>query len=467
MKLLFRGANREVTGSRHLLKVNGKTILLDCGMYQGRRQDEKEKNKNFGFDPKEIDFVLLSHAHIDHSGNLPNLVKQGFTGPIYCTPATKELLEFMLRDSAFIQEREVEYLNEKKAKKGEPLCEPIYTLKDAEDALKQVQGIPYDNCTELGEGVQACFKEAGHILGSAQIVLTILDQEDQNKKKTLVFTGDLGRKNMPLIRDPYQVEEADYLLMESTYGNRTHSSILEAERELGEVVNKTIARGGKILIPAFSLGRTQEIVYSLHKLSDEGVIPKSLPIYVDSPLSVNVTSVFEKNTNIMDEETQKVFLGNKDNPFGFGQLKYITEVEESKALNNHQGPCIIIASSGMVEHGRILHHLKNSIQDHKNVILIVGFQAMNTLGRKLVEKQKVVNIFGEPYPVKIEVKVMNAYSAHADRSDLLDYASKIKGLKKIILIHGEEQAALDLKTALEGNGLADVEVPSFGDELVL
>jgi metallo-beta-lactamase family protein len=467
MKIHFFGADREVTGSRHLLEVNGKRILLDCGMFQGKRSEERDKNRNFGFDPKTVDAVILSHAHIDHSGNLPNLVKQGFKGPIYCTEPTKALLEYMLMDSAYIQEKEVEYLNEKKEKAGETLIEPLYTTEDVAETLPLVQGKPYDEAMNLfgDEGLMVCFREAGHILGSTITVFTIKDQAD-GKTKRFAYTGDLGRVNMPLIRNPYQLEEAEYLMMESTYGNRLHDSLLEAEDKLAAIVKTTAARGGKILVPAFSLGRTQEIIYELHKLIDEKKIPE-LPIYVDSPLSVNLTDVFRKSQGVLDEETQKLFLDAKDDPFEFAQLHYTQSVEESKALNNHNGPCVIISSSGMCEHGRILHHLKNSIGDHRNTLIIVGFQAQNTLGRKIIEKMNPVNIFGKPYEVKMEVKIMNAYSAHADRSDLLDYAHKVKGLQKLILVHGEEQAAEDLKAAMLQNGIKDVVVPSFGDVLEL
>ena len=467
MKLYFYGANREVTGSRHLLEVNGKRILLDCGMFQGRRQDEKDKNKNFGFDPKTVDAVVVSHAHIDHSGNLPNLVKQGFEGPIYCTKATEDLLKYMLMDSAFIQEKEVEYLNEKKKMSGEELVEPLYTVKDVDETLPLVQSRDYSAVWKpFGtDDIQITFHEAGHILGSAITTILVKDEAD-GQTKTLAFTGDLGRQNMPLIKDPYQLESVDYLLMESTYGNRLHESILQAEEKLAEVVKTTAGRGGRILIPAFSLGRTQEIVYSLHKLMDEGAIPK-LPIFVDSPLSVNVTAVFRKHLECLDEETQKVFLDDRQDPFAFEELRYTESVEESKALNNHNGPCIIISSSGMCEHGRILHHLKNAIEDHRNTLVIVGFQAQNTLGRKLIEKMNPVNIFGKPHEVRLEIKVMNAYSAHADRSDLLDYAKKVKDLKKLILVHGEDQACEDLKAAMLQNGIKDVLVPSFGDVIEL
>ena len=467
MKIHFFGADREVTGSRHLLEVNGKKILLDCGMFQGRRNEERDKNKNFGFDAKDVDAVILSHAHIDHSGNLPNLVKQGFNGPIYCTKPTVDLLAFMLRDSAFIQEREVEYLNEKKKESGEELIEPIYTTEDVEKTLPLVKGLKYDSCTNLFDDpdIMLCFREAGHILGSAITILTIKDHDD-GKVKRFVFTGDLGRNNMPLIRNPYQIEYAEYLMLESTYGNRLHESILEAEEKLAKIVTDTAARGGKILIPAFSLGRTQEIIYELHKLVDEHKIPE-LPIYVDSPLSVNLTEVFKQNLGVLDEETQKLFIDSKDDPFSFPQLHYIQSVEESKALNNHNGPCIIVSSSGMCEHGRILHHLKNSIEANRNTLIIVGFQAQNTLGRKIIEKVSPVNIFGKPHEVKMEVKIMNAYSAHADRSDLLDYVSKVEGIQKLILVHGEDQACEDLQSAMLQNGVKEVIIPSFGETLEL
>ncbi len=466
MKIHFYGADREVTGSRHILEVNGKKILIDCGLYQGRRKDEKDKNKNFGFDPKGIDIVVVSHAHIDHSGNLPNLVKQGFKGPIYCTPATADLLAFMLLDSAHIQESEAEYLNEKKKRAGEELIEPLYVTEDVNETLPLIKTIEYETCFKLTDEVDICMHEAGHILGSAISVFTI---RENGSEKTLTYTGDLGRKNMPLIRDPYQVTHSDYLMIESTYGNRLHASLLDAERDLENIIKKTIGRGGKILIPAFSLGRTQELIYSLHKLSDEGRIPEGLPIYVDSPLSVNLTGVFKTNSKDLDEDAQKFFIKKQDDPFEFDRLRYVSSVEESKALNALNGPAIIISSSGMCEHGRILHHMKNNITDHRNTLLIVGYQAANTLGRKLVEKEKEVRIFGKPYEVKMEVKVMNAYSAHADQSDLLDFINKVKGLKKIILVHGEQESQDDLKKALIINGRKEDEIfiPNYGDNIEL
>jgi len=369
----------------------------------------------------------------------------------------------MLRDSAFIQEKEVEYLNEKKKLAGEELVEPLYTTEDVENVFPLIKGVRYgDSVDLLGDGsVMMTFRDAGHILGSAVTVFIVQDKEKDNEVKTLVYSGDLGRKDMPLIHDPYQVENADYLILESTYGNRLHDPISEAEGDLAEVVKNTAARGGKVLIPAFSLGRTQELIYSLHKLLDEQRIP-DIQIYVDSPLSVNVTDVFRHHLTSLDEETQKIFLNTNQDPFNFERLRYISSVEESKALNNHQGPCVVISASGMCEHGRILHHLKNSIEDHRNTLMIVGFQAMNTLGRKLVEKQNPVNIFGKPYSVRMEVKIMNAYSAHADRNDLIEYAKNVKGTKKIFLVHGEEEACNGLKQAIEETITTNVFIPTFG-----
>ncbi len=466
MKLHFYGADKEVTGSRHIVEVNGKKILMDCGLYQGRRKDEKDRNKNFGFDPKEIDMVIISHAHIDHSGNLPNLVKQGFKGPIYCTKPTAELLAYMLLDSAHIQEVEVEYLNEKKKAAGEELIEPLYVTEDVNATLPLIKPVDYEACLILTPEVSACFYEAGHIIGSAITVLTI---KENGTTKDLAYTGDLGRVNMPLIQNPYQVEKADYLMIESTYGNRLHDSLDTAEKDLEDTIKKTVARGGKILIPAFSLGRTQEIIYALHKLADSKRIPENLPVFVDSPLSVNLTGIFRNHPEVMDKETHDYFISQKADPFNFSSLKYITSVEESKALNNLNGPAIIISASGMMEHGRILHHLKNNIGDHRNMLIVVGYQAANTLGRKIIEKQKEVRIFGKPFNVEMEVKIMNAYSAHADKKDLIDYIGKIGGLKKIILVHGEEDSQNDLKKSLIEAGQKEDEIfiPSFGDTLDL
>lgn len=463
MQITFAGAAGEVTGSRHLLTVNGKRILLDCGMFQGRRKLSRERNEKFLFDPKTVDAVLLSHAHIDHSGNIPNLVKQGFTGKVYATEATADLCYFMLRDSAFIQEKEAEYLNRHLRKNGTEFT-PIYTMDDADASLKLFVPQKYDAPFTVCKGVEAVFYDAGHILGSSVIVLTITEENRAPYK--LAFTGDLGRRNLPILRDPYQISEADFLITESTYGNRFHESITDAQERLAKIVNHAARRGGKILIPAFAVERTQEIVYMLHLLHHAKKIPE-LPIYVDSPLSINVTEVFKKHKDCFDEETWQQFLNHKENPFGFKQVRYVHDVEESKNLNNYHGPCIIISASGMCEFGRILHHLKNNIEDSRTVILLVGFMAKETLGRKLLEKQPVVNIFGKPHRVKAEVEVIDAFSAHADRSDLLNYITRIKGLKKIFLVHGEEDAQKAFKEALNGNGKREIFIPTLGETITI
>lgn len=461
MHIKFCGAAREVTGSRHLLTINNKKILLDCGMAQGNRKESAEKNRKLLFDPKEVDYILLSHAHIDHSGILPYLVKEGFRGTIYATHATRDLVAYMLADSAFIQEKEVEYLT----KKNKPVEEPLYTTKDVAKTMELFVGLPYEKATQITDGVMATFWDAGHILGSSQIHLQIHDTEN-NQQYTVGYTGDLGRKGLPLLRDPQMLPPTDYLICESTYGNRFHTAIQTVEEDLANIINRTAHRGGRIIIPAFALERTQEIVYYLNILWKDKKIPE-LPIYVDSPLSVNVTEVFRNHPECFDEATYEEFLNQGENPFGFGRLKYVNSVEESKHLNELNGPMIIISSSGMCEHGRILHHLKNNIENPKNSVLLVGYQAAHTLGRKLLEKERSVNIFGDPYEVKAEIIVMDAFSAHADRSDLLDYISKMEGLKKIFLVHGEEGQGLDFEKFLGESGFTNVEVPHSAQEYTL
>lgn len=465
MKIKFCGAAKEVTGSRHLLEINGKKILLDFGLFQGRREESKEKSSNFCMDPKDIDAVILSHAHIDHSGGLPFLAKNGFKGPIYSTFATRDLCNYMLMDSAFIQEKDAEYWNKKNARKGLPLVEPDYTTQDAVEALKLFYGVSYEKAFVVTEGVVCSFYDAGHVLGSSQIHL-IIHEKETDKRFTLAFTGDLGRKNLPILRDPQPLPPSDYLLTECTYGDRFHESMTEAAEELTAVVNRTVKRGGKILIPAFALERTQEIVYHLNSLWQQKKIP-DVPIYVDSPLAANVTEVFVNHPECYDADTFDEFIKNRKNPFGFGRLKYTRDVEESKALNELNGPAIIISASGMCENGRILHHLKNNIEDPKNTIMIVGYMAQDTLGRKIKEQQKIVNIFGDPYHLRAEVAVMDVFSGHADRSDLLDYISNVKGLKKIFLVHGEEEQGAKFKEFLGENGFHDVEQPGMGDEFII
>lgn len=432
MELTSYGAALEVTGSQHLLQVNGKKILLDCGLFQGRRKESFDKNSLFSFDPAEIDVLILSHAHIDHSGNIPTLVKKGFKGIVYCTEATHSLCDVMLLDSAYIQESDAKYMARKHPKTALQPIEPLYTQEDATLALKSFKGKPYDKAFEVTKGVTVTFREAGHVLGAA---IVELDIDDNGKRKKLVFTGDLGRYRLPIIRDPYVVGQADYLLCESTYGNRSHDPIEKGIPALARVINRTIKRGGKIIIPAFALERSQELLYSLHLLIHEKKIPDNLAIFLDSPLANAITSIFKKHVELYDKEIKREFKNH--NPFIMRQLKQTTNVEESKNLNHFIGPCIIISASGMCEAGRIRHHLKNNIEDPKNTIIIVGYMAENTLGRRIVDRHPQIKIFDQMYKVNAEVVIMEAFSAHADMNDLDNYVKGVRGLKKVLLVHGE------------------------------
>lgn len=434
MKLTSYGAALEVTGSQHLLEVNGKRILLDCGLFQGHRKIAFEKNQEFLYDPTSIDAVLISHAHIDHTGRIPYLVKKGFKGVIYCTEATKNLCRPMLLDSAFIQEQDAKYFAKRVYDEALPY-EPIYNSADAEYSLEFFKAIPYGKKFKLFDGVSVTFYEAGHVLGSSMIALDIDDKED-GKTKRLVFTGDMGRDRLPIINDPHNFEQADYLLIESTYGDRNHAPIEEGIPELARVINRTVQRGGKIIIPSFAFERTQELIYSIHLLLDQKEIPTNLPIFIDSPLATEITDIFKQHIELYDKDIREHFkLGH--NPFDPSQLKHMGSVEESKKLNYFIGPCIIISSSGMCEAGRIRHHLKNTIEDPKNTIAIVGYMAENTLGRKLVEGDEFIKIFDQMYKVNAEVIILESFSAHADKDDLDEFIQGIKGLKKIMLVHGE------------------------------
>jgi metallo-beta-lactamase family protein len=434
MKLTSYGAAGEVTGSQHVLEVNGKKILLDCGLFQGRRKEAYEKNVGFNFSPASIDAVLLSHAHIDHTGNVPNLIKKGFKHTVYCTEATKALCDVMLLDSAHIQESDATYFARRLPETALKM-EPIYTIADAEFALQFFQGKPYNHTFELFDDIKVTFREAGHVLGSAIIILDIKDRED-GKQKRFVYTGDLGRTRLPILKDPYEVKEADYLVCESTYGARTHLPMDMGIPELARIINRTAERGGKIIIPAFSLERTQELIYGLHTLYDEKKIPEHIPVFIDSPLATSVTAIFERFDELYDEDIKKVFKG-KHNPFRVKQIKHTQSVEESKKLNQYIGPCIIISASGMCEAGRIRHHLRNNIENPRNSIVLVGYQAENTLGRKLVDHNPMVKIFDQMFKVNAEVVSLESFSAHADMNDLDEFIKRIKGLKKIMLVHGE------------------------------
>jgi metallo-beta-lactamase family protein len=466
LKIDFLGAARTVTGSMHLLTVNGARLLLDCGLYQGRRKESFERNRNLPFDPTTVDAMILSHAHIDHSGNIPSLVKNGFQGNIYATPATRDLCSAMLRDSGHIQEEDVRYLNKKRARKGEPPVEPLYTQEDAMASLNHFVSVGYGRRLPVAPGVTLTFRDAGHILGSSVVVLDI---QEGGQKRRLLFSGDLGRPGAPILKDPQVVDGVDYLLIESTYGDRLHDPIRTADKELRSVILDTHRRGGKVIVPAFAVGRTQELVYALHQLAEARKLP-SLPIYVDSPLAVNVTEIFRLHSECYDEEV-KAFLeeaGRRD-PFGFHRLEYVRSVEDSKELNFLRDPAVIISASGMAEAGRILHHLKNNVEDPRSTVLIVGWQAPHTLGRRLVERQPRIKIFGEEYNLRARVKTINGFSAHADRDELLDYVRQMgpEGLKRVFVVHGEESASLALADAIHNLGVQQVAVPRRGETFEL
>ena len=459
MRIFFAGAARTVTGSQHLLEFDGKRLLLDCGLYQGRRQESNERNRNLPYDPRGVDAMVLSHAHIDHAGNIPSLVKQGFQGNIFCTPATRDLCSVMLRDAAHIQEADAEFINRKQRHELQEPIVPLYTEADALHALSYMRTLDYHRPAAVLPGVTCTLFDAGHVLGSAIVQLDIDRAPDRLR---LVFSGDLGRRNMAILRDPEIPESPDVLLVESTYGDRLHSPMSGMEEQLAAVVNRAVQRKGKILVPSFSLERTQEFVYALHRLTDRGAIPK-IPIYVDSPLSVRITEVFKLHPECFDDET-RVFLHQNGDPFGFENLRYISDAEDSKALNGQEGPMMIISASGMCEAGRILHHLRNAVEDERNLVLIIGFQAEHTLGRRIAEREPMVKIFGVERALEAEVVVMDAFSAHADRDDLLDFVTRCRGnLRKTFVIHGEESQSLALAKRLTELGIPEVQVPMQGE----
>ncbi|MGH7650683.1 MAG: MBL fold metallo-hydrolase RNA specificity domain-containing protein, partial [Gemmatimonadaceae bacterium] len=450
-------AAREVTGSCHLLHLNGYTIALDCGMFQGKRQESADKNRELplpikDLDVKDLDAVVLSHAHIDHSGRLPYLVAEGYAKTIWSISATRDLAAIMLADSAHIQEKDAEFL----AKKRKSFIEPLYGMRHAVRTMDLMVGVPYNRPFDVVPGVRATYIDAGHILGSASVML---DCAEGGKTKRLVFSGDIGRSGLAIVRDPVPPNGADALIMESTYGNREHESVEGAKTQLAQIVRDTAARGGRVLIPAFALGRTQEMIYVLHSLVNEGAIP-AIPIYVDSPLAIDATTVFEMHPESFDRTEEMV--EKTRNLFRFELLHYTRDVEESKALSRAHGPMIIIAASGMMENGRILHHLAQGAGDPRNTILVVGFQAEHTLGRRVVEKQPVIQIFGDDVPLRARVEVIDGYSAHADRTEMINWLGRVKdkspNLGPIWLMHGEADVQDEFKTTLAALGYS-VECP--------
>ncbi len=459
MDVQFWGAARTVTGSMHLLTVNGARILLDCGLYQGKRKESFERNRQLPFDPKGVDVMVLSHAHIDHSGNIPNLVKSGYNGPIYCTFATRDLCAAMLRDSGHIQEMDALYVNKKRARKGEPPIEPIYTQEDAVNCLGQFVSLGYGRPFPILPGVRLTFVDAGHILGSAIVILDI-EADNGADPHRFVFSGDLGRPEKPILEDPTLLDGCDTLIIESTYGDRLHPDTINVQKELQSVVIETARRGGKLIIPAFAVGRTQELVYDLHQLIEADEIP-DLPVFVDSPLAIDATSVFRLHPECYDDEVEQFLneTGSRD-PFGFGRLQYTRTVDQSKAINDLNAPAIIISASGMAEAGRIQHHLKNNIHDARNTILFVGWQAPNTLGRYILEKHDTVKIFGEKYPLRAQVEAIYGFSAHADRNELLSWVQSMDKLPtKAFVVHGDPEPAQALADGLSKLGVAEAWVP--------
>ena len=466
MKIQFCGAAREVTGSCHLLILdNGYKILLDCGLYQGHDKTMQDFNANWLFNPADIDCLVLSHAHIDHTGRVPKLVKDGFKGAIYATHASRDLSAIMLLDSGRIQEKDAEYGNNQAIKRGNVAnAEPLYTVEDVGKALALFVSYPYDTWFNIHPDVQICFTDAGHILGSASVALHI---NENGKTISLGFSGDIGRPNRPILRDPMPMPDLDFLLCESTYGDREHPAAPEELDKFADVIKHTcIDKKGKLIIPAFSVGRTQEIVYMIDKLVDGRNFP-TIPVYVDSPLAVDATDVFIKHPECFDEEMHR-FMLTDPNPFGFKNLKYIRSVDESKALNTSQEPCVIISASGMANAGRVQHHLANNIGDPKNTVLIVGYCSPETPGGQLRNGNKVLHLFGQTQAVKAEVVIMDSFSAHGDRKEIVQFISNERDkVKKIFLVHGDYPTQQAFVTYLGQNGFPNVEIPALGDTVTI
>ncbi len=459
MKIRFLGGAGEVTGSAHLLVTRSSRVLRDCGLFQGRRSEAQEKNRSIFKRSGGIDNVVISHAHIDHCGNVPTIVKEGFRGKVFATPATADLLPIMWADSAHIQEADARFLKKRGVRIPGHLEPPLYETKDAEEAASRVRKHGYGEPLEVAEDVSMTFHEAGHILGSALNVATV---RENGGSKRIGFAFDLGRRHMPILKDPAELENLDVLVIESTYGARVHEALEDLETRLAEILSRTFARGGKVIIPAFALGRTQELLYSLSSLYDSGRVPMA-PVFVDSPLATKVSKVFRTHTELYDEEAAKVGSGFLSDSF----MNYTVTKEESQELNERRGPCLVISASGMCESGRIRHHLIHSIEDPRNTILFVGFLAQNTLGRKILEGAKTVRILDGEFEVKAEVKKLNALSAHADRNDLLAFIGACRGLSKLVLVHGEATQLQSLAEAAREVTKAEIHVPGMGDEIEL
>lgn len=474
MNISFLGAAKTVTGSNFLVEAAGKKFLVDCGMYQGKIQEELENEAPFLYDPTKIDFMLLTHAHIDHSGRIPKLYNEGFRGKIYATKATCELCSIMLPDSGHIQEQESEWKNKKRLRKGEKTKPPMYTAEDAIRCQEVFEPIKYDEIIDIDEHIHVRFNDAGHMLGSAIIEVWV---EENGKTTKAVFTGDLGNNDIPLLSEPTMIDDADYLIMESTYGDRLHLRKQNKAEEFLKIVSETIQNGGTVVIPSFAVGRTQEILYEINLIKDEKMKDENFrkeyetlmrtPVYVDSPLAISATEIFKKNENLFDYETQKI-IERGDNPLEFPGLQFTKTADESKALNETNIPAIIISASGMCEVGRIKHHLKHNIWNPKSTILFVGYQAPGTLGRKIVDGAKKVRIFDEDFNVKARIEYIEGYSGHADQEWLLNFVySFLKKPKHIFLVHGEPESQLVLKNKIVENTGIGVTIPSFGETYTL
>jgi metallo-beta-lactamase family protein len=462
IQIKFLGGVKTVTGSSHLITTDSAKVLLDSGLFQGKRDEFYQQNTTFSYNPRELDAVVLSHAHIDHCGNIPSLIKRGMRCKIYSTHATRDLCKLMLEDSGKIQEEDVKYVNKINKRLGLAMRNPLYTKKEAAKAAKRrFQTLSYEQRFCVAKNVFVTLYDAGHILGSAVIMLEIKDAEENIR---LGYAVDLGRKNLPMLNDPVSPKGLDYLIIESTYGGRMHAPIEEAKSKLREAINRTVERKGKILIPAFTLERTQEVLYFLSQLIKEKAIP-IIPIYVDSPLAAEITEVFKLHDSYMNAKTRQE-IGRGDSPFEFLNLRFIREQRESKSLNSDKRPMIIIAGSGMCESGRILHHLKNNIEDSRNTILVVGYMAKDTLGRRIVERYRFVKIFGVEHQLNAEVVIINAFSGHADKEALVDYVQSCLPLKRIFLVHGDEEQTQALFDALAAKGL-NAYIPSKNEEIEL
>ncbi|MGB1779101.1 MAG: MBL fold metallo-hydrolase RNA specificity domain-containing protein [Longimicrobiales bacterium] len=464
MRLTFWGAAQTVTGSLHMLEFGDTRLFMDCGLFQGRRSEAGRMNSEFPAHATTVDFVLLSHAHIDHSGLLPKLYRDGFRGRVFATAATRDLCTSMLADSAHIQAKDAQWVNKRERRRGGDMVEPLYTAEDVEGLLELFVDVAYDEPFHPVDGLTVTYRDAGHILGSATMLLEVIEGD---RTVRVGFTGDVGRADRPILRDPQPMDDCDYLICESTYGGRTHEPADQAKERLANVVGETARRGGKVIIPAFAVGRTQEIVHRLDELTNEGRLPP-IPVYVDSPLAVNVTDVFRRHPECYDADLIE-YMETDSDPFGFARLSYVRNVQESKQLNASRLPMVIISASGMCEAGRILHHLRNNIEDPKNTVMIVGFCAPHTLGRRIVERRREVKIFGEPHRLRAEVEVMNAYSAHADEPELVEFVSHLDPgrLQKIFLVHGDPDRQLALYDALKAGGYPTAYGPERGESFEL